>query len=64
MTILGLLLIIALIGLATWLLTTYVPMNPPIQKLVVAAAIIIIVLIIMQAIGLLSGGLGTVPRVR
>ena len=63
MSIIGLLVIIAIIGVIVWLLTTYVPMAQPIKTLLVVAACIIIVLIMLQAFGLLSMNLGNVPRV-
>jgi hypothetical protein len=63
MSIIGLLLIIAIIGLIAWALVKFVPMPQPIQTLLVIAACIIIILIMLNAFGLLNMNLGTVPRV-
>lgn len=63
MEILTLLIILALLGLVAWALTTYVPMAPGMARLIQVAAIVIGVLIVLQALGLLPT-LGTVPRLR
>ena len=65
MSIVGLLLILALIGLVAWLLIRFVPMPPPMQTVITVAAVVISILIILQALGLIPVSLNQpVPRIR
>lgn len=63
MPILLLLLWIALIGLAVWLVTTYIPMSDAFKRLIVIVAVVAVVLWILQLTGILTLG-PTVPRLR
>lgn len=61
MPILTLVVYLALIGLAVWLVTTYVPMPDPIKKLIVVVVVVLIVLWLVQLIGFTGP---TIPRIR
>jgi hypothetical protein len=63
MDIIMLLVLLALIGLLAWALSTYVPMPAGMARLIQIAAIVIGVLILLQALGLLPS-LGRVPTLR
>jgi len=54
MSLIMLLVIIALIGLAAWALTTYVPMSPGFKKFIYGAAIVFVALFVLGEIGWLS----------
>lgn len=64
MSILGFLVFVLVLGLATWLIVTYVPMPQPIKTVLVVCVVIIIVLVLLNATGMLGGSLGNIPRVR
>lgn len=65
MSIVALFLLIVLLGLFVWLLTTFIPMPQQFKTLLLVVAIIIALLLVLQAFGLLSGLGGVqVPRVR
>ncbi len=65
MSIIGLLVILALIGLVAWLLVRFVPMPAQMQTVITAAAVVIAILILLQALGLIPISLNQpVPRVR
>lgn len=61
MPVISILLVIALIGCAVWVLTTLVPMPEPYKKVIYAVAGILTALWLLQALGL--GSLETV-RIR
>jgi hypothetical protein len=63
MPILGLVLIIALIGVVVWLIVTYIPMPAQFKTLIIVVAVLLVVIWIIQLTGLLGVG-PTVPRVR
>jgi hypothetical protein len=52
---------LALIGLAVWLVTTYIPMPDAIKKLIVIAVVVLVVLWLIQLTGLATLG-PAVPR--
>jgi hypothetical protein len=60
MSLIGLIIILAVVGLLLWLLTTYVPMDPTIKKVIVAVVVIVVVLWLLSALGVL----GAVDQVR
>jgi hypothetical protein len=62
MPIITLIVWMAVIGLIAWVVTTYIPMPPPIKSVIVIAAVIICVLILLQALGIGLYG-PTVPRI-
>jgi hypothetical protein len=63
MPILQLVLILALIGVVVWLVTTYIPMPAQIKTLIIVAVVILLVIWIIQLTGLVNIG-PNVPRVR
>ncbi len=48
------LIVIALLGLIAWALTTYVPMPDGIKKVIVVGAVIFAILYMLQMLGLFS----------
>ena len=61
----GLIIYIALLGLITWAVITYVPMPPPFKTAITIVAVILLILIILSAFGLLDSVRDvSVPRIR
>ena len=54
MDLISVVIVLAVVGVILWLLTTYVPMDPAIKKIIVAVVIIVVVLWLLNAFGLLS----------
>ena len=54
MTIIGVILVLIVIGVALWLLNTYVPMAAPIKAIINALAVILIIVWLLQIFGLFS----------
>lgn len=64
MSLIGLVVLIAVLGLIVWAITTLIPMPPPFKTAIYVVSVIVLALIILDAFGLL-GALGVqVPRVR
>jgi hypothetical protein len=63
MPIITVLIVLAVIGFLLWLVTTYVPMDATIKRILVAVVIIITVLWLLNVFGLL-GALGNVNAPR
>lgn len=63
MPILTLVVYLALIGLALWLITNYIPMPPQIKTLIVVVVVVFIVIWLLQLTNLVAIG-PTVPRLR
>lgn len=59
MSILGLCLVIVLVGVLLWAVTTYVPMAPPAKGILTAVVAIFLILLCLQAFGVL-GHVGSV----
>lgn len=55
MTFLGLILVLAVIGLLAWAVVRFVPMPPNIATLIYVVAGIVALLYVLQAFGLVSG---------
>ncbi len=53
MGVIELFVICALIGVAAWALTTYLPMTPGVAKAIQIGAVVIVVWIILSAMGIL-----------
>ena len=53
MDILTVLLTVALIGLAVWLLITFIPMNDPFPRLIIGAGVLIAVVYLLESFGVL-----------
>ena len=62
MSILSLLLVVIVVGILLWWVETYVPLSPPIKRLLQGIVVLFLILWILQAFGLLS--LGTGMRLR
>ena len=56
-------LVLAVIGVVVWLVTTYVPMPAQIKTLIIVVVVVLLVLWVIQLMGLTTFG-PTVPRVR
>ncbi len=54
MTLIGLLVVIAVVGLIVWLLTTFIPMDAKLKQLLVVVAIVGLLLVILKAFGVLN----------
>jgi hypothetical protein len=48
-------LVLILIGVLLWVVTTYVPLAPPIRQIILAVGAILAVLFVLQAFGLFDG---------
>jgi hypothetical protein len=55
MSLLSLSLIIALIAVIVWAITTFIPMDPRFKTLIYVVAIIIILVFLLQSFGLIGG---------
>ena len=55
---------LAAIGLILWLVTTYIPMDPTIKRIIVAVVVICVVLWLLQVFGVLSLMNAPVPRLK
>jgi uncharacterized protein YhhL (DUF1145 family) len=51
------------IGLAVWLINTYIPLPAPIKTVILVAAIIVIVVILLQALGVFGHDI-QIPKLR
>lgn len=54
MPLVSIVIVLCVVGVLLWLLTTYIPMDATIKKIIVAVVIIVVVLWLLQAFGLLS----------
>ncbi len=61
MAIIQLLVLLAVIGLFVWAITSLIPMPAQISKIIVVVAIVICVFVVLQAFGLMPSG---VPSIR
>lgn len=59
MSLISLIIILAVVGLIVWAVTTYIPMDAGIKKLILIVAIVACVLYVLQAFGVL-GSMDTV----
>lgn len=64
MTLLGMILLIAVVGLVLWIITRYVPMEAAVKQFLVVAVIIVLALYLLSVTGLLSVLNVPVGRVR
>ena len=56
MSILGLLILLVVVGFLVWLVTTYVPMAPPIKAIFVAVVVLVLVVWLLGYFGLVDFG--------
>ena len=54
MSLVGLVIVLIVIGVLLWLVTTYIPLEPNIKKLIVAVVIIVTVLWLLSQFGVLD----------
>lgn len=54
MSIIGLVLLLAVLGFLLWLLLTYVPMPAPVKTVIIAVVVIALVLFVLDATGIYS----------
>jgi len=64
MTLLGLIVLLVVVGVLLWAINTYVPMSPPIQRLLNILVVLVLVLYVLQALGLLPFLNRPIPSVR
>jgi hypothetical protein len=64
MPIINLIITLVVIGLIMWLVNTFIPMQSQIKNILNVVVLILVVLWLLNVFGVLSGGLGNVPRVR
>lgn len=55
MSLLGLLLVLVLLGVLAWALTTYIPMPQPIKGLIVVVCTLVAILFVLSAFGVVPG---------
>ncbi len=55
MSLIGLILVLAVVGVFLWLINSYIPMQATIKKILNAVVIIVVVLWLLNAFGILSG---------
>lgn len=53
MSLLTLVLVIALMGLIVWVITTLIPMPPPFQRAIYVVSVVILVVFVLQSLGLM-----------
>ena len=51
MSILGIILMLAIVGFIMYLITTYIPMDPPIKNVINAVVVIIVILWLVDVVG-------------
>lgn len=56
MSIVGLLILLVVVGFCLYLVTTYIPMAPPIKALIVAVVVLVIVVWLLGYFGLVDFG--------
>ena len=57
MSIVTLLIVLVILGLALYLIETYVPMSPPIKTVLRVVVVLVIVIWLLQSLGLIGGSL-------
>ena len=56
MSIVGVLILLVVVGFLVWLVTTYVPMSPPIKAILVAVVVLVLVVWLLGYFGLVDFG--------
>ena len=62
MSLISLLVVLVILGVALWFLETYVPMAPPIKMLIRIIVVLVIVLWLLQLFGLMGPTLPRLPK--
>ncbi len=60
MTLLSLIVLLAVVGLVLWLVTTYVPMDASIRRIIIGVVVIVVVFYLLRVFGFL----GQLERIR
>jgi hypothetical protein len=55
MSIIGILLVLVIAGVCLWLVTTYIPMAPPIKTVITVLVVLLLVVWLLNIFGLLDG---------
>ncbi len=55
MSLIGLVLVLIIVGVALWLINSFIPMQSTIKKILNAVVIIVVVLWLLNAFGLIEG---------
>lgn len=55
MSLIGLIVVLAIVGVILWLINTYLPMDPKIRMIMNVVIVIAVLLWLLSAFGLLSG---------
>lgn len=55
MTLIGLIVVLAVVGVLLWAINTYIPMQPQIKSIINVVVVIAVVLWLLNVFGLLSG---------
>ena len=64
MNIIGVILVLVIIGVILWLVTTYIPMAPPIRTVINIVVVILVIVWLLNVFGLLGLIPMGLPRVR
>lgn len=64
MTLIGLVVFIIVVGVLLWAVNTYIPMAPPIARILNVVVVLVLILIVLQAFGLLPFLDRPVPSLR
>ena len=62
MPLLYVILVIVVVGVVLWAVTTYVPMAPPIKQILTAVVVLALVLWLLSAFGIIPGVVAVRPR--
>jgi hypothetical protein len=64
MSIISVVIVLCVVGLLLWLVTTYIPLAPPFKSIITAVVVIAVVLWLLSAFGVLGSISGArLPRV-
>jgi len=55
MSLIGLIVVLVVVGVLLWAVESFVPMSPPIKRLLQIVVVLVLVLWLLQAFGLLGG---------
>lgn len=51
MTLINLIIVLAVLGFALWLLLTYLPMAEPIKRVIIGIAVLALIVLLLQMVG-------------
>lgn len=64
MGLIGLIIVLAIVGVLWWLVETYIPMPPPMKMIIRVVIIVVVVLWLLRVFGVLGGGDIPIPQMR